>query len=41
MPFLFTVFLGLVGCLIYWYYANEARRTGVALKTIFTELPPD
>ena len=41
MPFLFTVFLGLVGCGIYWYYANEARRTGVNLKTIFTDIPPD
>jgi amino acid transporter len=41
MPFLFTLFLGLVGCLVYWYYANEARRTGVNMKTIFTEIPPD
>jgi len=41
MPFLFSIFLGLVGYGIYWYYANEARRTGVALKTIFTEIPPD
>jgi len=29
------------GLLLYWYYANEARRTGVNLKTIFTEIPPD
>jgi APA family basic amino acid/polyamine antiporter len=41
MPFLFSIFLGLVGYLIYWYYSNEARRTGVALKTLFTEIPPD
>jgi amino acid transporter len=41
MPALFTVFLGLVGVLIYWYYANEARRTGVNMKTIFTDIPPD
>lgn len=29
------------GIVIYWYYNNEARRTGVELKTIFTEIPPD
>jgi hypothetical protein len=38
---LFSLFLALVGILIYWYYANEARRTGVNMKTIFTEIPPD
>jgi amino acid transporter len=41
MPLLFSLFLALVGILIYWYYANEARRTGVNMKTIFTEIPPD
>jgi amino acid transporter len=41
MPFLFTVFLGLVGFLIYWYYNNAARRTGVNMRTIFAEIPPD
>jgi APA family basic amino acid/polyamine antiporter len=41
LPFLFSIFLGLVGYLIYWYYSNEARRTGVNMKTIFTEIPPD
>jgi len=41
MPFLFSIFLGLVGYGIYWYYSNEARRTGVELTTIFTEIPPD
>jgi len=41
LPFLFTLFLAAVGYLIYWYYSNEARRTGVELKTLFTELPPD
>jgi len=39
--FLFTFFLVLVGAFLYWYYSNQARRTGVALTTIFTQLPPD
>ncbi|HIC94831.1 MAG TPA: APC family permease [Anaerolineae bacterium] len=41
MPFLFSLFLIVVGYLIYWYYSNKARRTGVELTTIFTEIPPD
>lgn len=41
MPFLFSVFLILVGLGIYLYYSNIAKRTGVDLTTIFTEIPPD
>ncbi|MGQ9585647.1 MAG: APC family permease [Anaerolineae bacterium] len=41
MPFLFSIVLAGVGYLIYWYYANRAKATGVELKTLFTEIPPD
>ena len=40
-PFLFSLFLAFVGWLIYWYYSTKAKRTGVELTTIFTEIPPD
>jgi APA family basic amino acid/polyamine antiporter len=30
-----------LGIVLYWYYSNAARRTGVELKTLFTEIPPD
>jgi len=41
MPFLFSIFLTLLGLGIYLYYSNKAKRTGVELTTIFTEIPPD
>lgn len=40
-PFLFSIVLTAVGYIIYWYYRNAAKRTGVEMTTIFTELPPD
>lgn len=39
--FLFSVCLILAGLLIYHYYSGSAKRTGVELTTIFTEIPPD
>ena len=41
MAMLVTGLVLVTGLLLYWYYANEARRTGVNMKTIFTEIPPD
>ncbi|MCL6451207.1 MAG: APC family permease [Acetobacteraceae bacterium] len=41
IPLLFSIGLGLAGYIIYAYYSNVAKRTGVELTTIFTELPPD
>jgi len=41
MPFLFSIFLTLLGLGIYLYYSNKAKATGVELTTIFTEIPPD
>jgi len=41
MAMLVTLLVLVTGGLLYWYYANEARRTGVNMKTIFTEIPPD
>ena len=41
MPFLFSIFLILLGLGIYLYYSNKAKATGVDLTTIFTEIPPD
>jgi amino acid transporter len=40
-PLLFSIVLTAVGYLIYWGYRNAAKRTGIELTTIFTELPPD
>jgi amino acid transporter len=40
-PFAFSVFLILLGLGIYYYYSNKAKRTGIELTTIFTEIPPD
>jgi amino acid transporter len=39
--FLFSIALILVGILIYQYYGGSAKRTGVELTTVFTEIPPD
>jgi len=41
MAMLVTGLVLVTGLLLYWYYANEARRTGVNMKTIFTDIPPD
>jgi amino acid transporter len=41
MAMLVTALVLVSGAALYWYYANEARRTGVNMKTIFTEIPPD
>jgi len=41
MALLVSALVLLSGIAIYWYYSNEARRTGVELTTIFTEIPPD
>jgi APA family basic amino acid/polyamine antiporter len=39
--FWFTVFLVLVGCGLYIWGRNRARRTGADLSTIFTAIPPE
>ncbi|MHC5040720.1 MAG: APC family permease, partial [Planctomycetota bacterium] len=39
--FLFTVCLIAAGLLIYQYFSSSAKRTGVELTTVFTEIPPD
>jgi APA family basic amino acid/polyamine antiporter len=37
----FTIFLIVVGGLVYGYYKMRARTTGVDYSTIFTEIPPE
>jgi amino acid transporter len=37
----FTIFLIVVGALIYGYYKMRAKTTGVDFSTIFTEIPPE
>jgi len=41
LPFLFSIFLIVVGIGIYVFYTRRAKTTGVELTTIFTEIPPD
>jgi hypothetical protein len=37
----FLILWPLFGYLVYKYYSNRARQTGVEMTTIFTEIPPD
>lgn len=37
----FTVFLGIVGALMYWYYKYGPSRKEVDYATIFAEIPPE
>jgi amino acid transporter len=39
--FLFSIGLIVAGLLIYEYFSRSSNRTGVEMKTIFTEIPPD
>jgi APA family basic amino acid/polyamine antiporter len=40
-PFLFTIFLILVGVSLYYWGRSRAKRTGTDLNTIFAEIPPE
>jgi len=35
-----TVAILVIGALIYYYYKTKAKRTGVDLTAIYTEIPP-
>jgi len=41
VPTLFSIVLALIGWGIYLYYANQAKVTGVNLRTIYAEIPPE
>jgi amino acid transporter len=40
-PWIFTVFLLVVGFIIYYYYRTKGSRVGVDYATIYTEIPPE
>ena len=40
-PWIFTVFLLVVGFIIYYYYRSKGSRVGVDYATIYAEIPPE
>jgi basic amino acid/polyamine antiporter, APA family len=40
-PWIFTVFMLVVGAVIYYYYRTKGSRVGVDYATIYTEIPPE
>jgi hypothetical protein len=40
-PWIFTVFLMVVGAIIYYYYRSKGSRVGVDYATIYAEIPPE
>jgi APA family basic amino acid/polyamine antiporter len=40
-PWIFTVFLLVVGAIIYYYYRSKGSRVGVDYATIYAEIPPE
>jgi amino acid transporter len=40
-PWIFTVFLLVVGFIIYYYYRTKGSRVGVDYATIYAEIPPE
>jgi amino acid transporter len=40
-PWYFTIFLLVVGFIIYYYYRSKGSRVGVDYATIYTEIPPE
>jgi amino acid transporter len=40
-PWIFTVFLLVVGAIIYYYYRTKGSRVGVDYSTIYAEIPPE
>jgi amino acid transporter len=40
-PWIFTVFLIVVGAIIYYYYRSKGSRVGVDYATIYAEIPPE
>ena len=40
-PWIFTVFMLVVGALIYYYYRTKGSRVGVDYATIYAEIPPE
>jgi len=40
-PWIFTIFLIVVGAIIYYYYRTKGSRTGVDYATIYAEIPPE
>jgi amino acid transporter len=40
-PWIFTLFLLVVGAIIYYYYRSKGSRVGVDYATIYAEIPPE
>ena len=40
-PWIFTLFLIVVGAIIYYYYRSKGSRVGVDYATIYAEIPPE
>ncbi len=40
-PWIFTVFLLVVGAILYYYYRTKGSRVGVDYATIYAEIPPE
>jgi len=40
-PWIFTVFLVVVGAILYYYYRTKGSRVGVDYATIYAEIPPE
>jgi len=40
-PWIFTIFLIVVGAIIYYYYRSKGSRVGVDYATIYAEIPPE
>ena len=40
-PWIFTIFLVVVGAIIYYYYRSKGSRVGVDYATIYAEIPPE